>query len=167
MQHVLGAFVDPAHNFVLQRLASKQHYPPSALSPYFWVNGRPPESEAFKQLVENQFADWRLEIGGLLTNPGRESYPDAPNEALDRPYYEVLDIKEAKLPQTLLAYEMNGEPLSLEHGAPVRLRAETLLGFKMVKYLRSIELVADYRTIWEGQGGFREDVQFYSMTAQI
>jgi sulfoxide reductase catalytic subunit YedY len=98
---------------------------------------------------------------------GRESYPDAPNEALDRPYYEVLDIKEAKLPQTLLAYEMNGEPLSLEHGAPVRLRAETLLGFKMVKYLRSIELVADYRTIWEGQGGFREDVQFYSMTAQI
>jgi methionine sulfoxide reductase catalytic subunit len=62
---------------------------------------------------------------------------------------------------------MNGEPLSLEHGAPVRLRAETLLGFKMVKYLRSIELVADYRTIWEGQGGFREDVQFYSMTAQI
>ena len=95
------------------------------------------------------------------------SDPDAPTAALDRPYYEVLDIEVVKHPQTLLAYEMNGEPLSLEHGAPVRLRVETQLGFKMVKYLRSIELVADYRTIWEGQGGFREDIQFYSMGAEI
>lgn len=48
----------------------------------------------------------------------------------------------ARHPQTLLAYEMNGKPLPLEHGAPLRLRVETLLGYKMVKYLRSIEFVA-------------------------
>ena len=70
-------------------------------------------------------------------------------------------------PQTLLAYEMNGEPLPIPHGAPLRLRVETLLGYKMVKYLRSIELVADYTHIGEGQGGFREDFQYYGKKAEI
>ncbi|MBV9232098.1 MAG: molybdopterin-dependent oxidoreductase, partial [Chloroflexi bacterium] len=98
---------------------------------------------------------------------GRESYPQAPKESLDRPFYEVLNMEQATHPQTILAYEMNGKPLPLEHGAPLRLRVETELGFKMVKYLRSIELVADYSKIGEGQGGFREDVQFYSTGAEI
>jgi DMSO/TMAO reductase YedYZ molybdopterin-dependent catalytic subunit len=44
---------------------------------------------------------------------------------------------------------------------------ETQLGYKMVKYLRSIEFVADYRTIGEGQGGFREDFQYYGKGAEI
>ncbi|GHO51977.1 molybdopterin-dependent oxidoreductase [Ktedonobacter robiniae] len=98
---------------------------------------------------------------------GKQSYADAPKEAQARPYYEVLSMEQVKHPQTILAYEMNGKPLPLQHGAPVRLRVETQLGFKMVKYLRSIELVADYATIGEGQGGFREDVQFYSMGAEV
>ena len=70
-------------------------------------------------------------------------------------------------PQTLLAYEMNGEPLPIEHGAPLRLRVETQLGYKMVKYLRSVELVEDYHHIGAGQGGFREDVQYYGRSAEI
>jgi DMSO/TMAO reductase YedYZ molybdopterin-dependent catalytic subunit/thiosulfate reductase cytochrome b subunit len=82
-------------------------------------------------------------------------------------YFEVLDIDLARTPQTLLAYEMNGTPLPIEHGAPLRLRVETQLGFKMVKYLRAIELVADYRQIGEGYGGWREDVQHYSRTVGI
>ena len=55
----------------------------------------------------------------------------------------------------------------IPHGAPCRLRVETQLGFKMVKYLRSIELVDDYRRLGDGQGGFREDTQFYGQEAGI
>jgi methionine sulfoxide reductase catalytic subunit len=62
---------------------------------------------------------------------------------------------------------MNGARLSVPHGAPCRLRVETQLGFKMVKYLRSIELVEDYRAEGKGQGGSREDVQFYGVEAGI
>jgi hypothetical protein len=43
----------------------------------------------------------------------------------------------------------------------------TKLGFKMVKYLRSIELFDDYRKVGEGQGGVREDEQQYDMGAEI
>ena len=84
-----------------------------------------------------------------------------------RQYYETVDIELARHPQTILAYEMNGAPLPIPHGAPCRLRVETLLGFKMVKYLRSIELVEDYRGLGDGQGGFREDTQFYGSEAGI
>ncbi len=82
-------------------------------------------------------------------------------------YYEAIDLALACDPQTILAYEMNGEPLTAPHGAPVRLRLETQLGFKMVKYLRSIELVDDYRAIGDGQGDWREDVQHYSREVGI
>jgi DMSO/TMAO reductase YedYZ molybdopterin-dependent catalytic subunit len=84
-----------------------------------------------------------------------------------RPYYETIDLELACHEQTILAYEMNGKPLSIPHGAPCRLRVETQLGFKMVKYLRSIELIEDYRAIGRGQGGFREDTQFYGPEAGI
>lgn len=227
IQHALGAVVDPTRGLLLQRLPSKQHYQASDITPYFWVNGRPPETEEFKRLARNNFVDWRLEVSGLVVNPlhlslddlrnlprqsqttmhnciqgwtgiaewagvplneilrlcgvlpeakylvftsyqlGKESYPHGPEESLHRPFYEVLNMEQASHPQTILAYEMNGKPLPLEHGAPLRLRVETELGFKMVKYLRSIELVADYSKIGEGQGGFREDFQFYSGGAEI
>jgi DMSO/TMAO reductase YedYZ molybdopterin-dependent catalytic subunit len=62
---------------------------------------------------------------------------------------------------------MNGAPLPVEHGAPLRLRVETQLGFKMVKYLRAVEFVAEYGSIGEGQGGWREDVQHYSQEAGV
>jgi methionine sulfoxide reductase catalytic subunit len=82
-------------------------------------------------------------------------------------FYEVIDMLLATHPQTILAYELNDEPLPLPHGAPLRLRVETQLGYKMVKYLRSIELIADYRAIGEGQGGSREDTMFYGRGAEI
>ena len=84
-----------------------------------------------------------------------------------RAYYETIDLELARHPQTILAYEMNGAPLPIPHGAPCRLRVETQLGFKMVKYLRSIELVQDYQQLGDGQGGFREDTQFYGPEAGI
>jgi sulfoxide reductase catalytic subunit YedY len=82
-------------------------------------------------------------------------------------FYEVLDLDLLRHPQTILAYEMNDRPLPYEHGAPVRLRVETQLGFKMVKWVRSIEFVADYRRIREGQGGSREDEKYYERVAGI
>ncbi len=53
----------------------------------------------------------------------------------DTQYYEVLDLEVIKHSQTILAYEMNGKKLDIGHGAPLRLRVETQLGYKMVKWL--------------------------------
>jgi DMSO/TMAO reductase YedYZ molybdopterin-dependent catalytic subunit len=82
-------------------------------------------------------------------------------------FYGSLDIALAADPQTILAVGMNGVPLPVEHGAPVRLRAETQLGFKMVKWLRGVEFVDDLSEIGQGQGGWREDFQQYSTRAGI
>jgi DMSO/TMAO reductase YedYZ molybdopterin-dependent catalytic subunit len=85
----------------------------------------------------------------------------------EKPYYECVSIDLAEHPQAILAYELNGEPLPVQHGAPLRVRLETKLGFKMVKFLRSIELVDDYCNVGGGQGGAREDEQQYDMGAEI
>ena len=61
-------------------------------------------------------------------------------------YYEVLDLEIVKHPQTILAYEVNGDKLDFGHGAPLRLRVETQLGYKMLKWIRAIEFVQDYKT---------------------
>jgi DMSO/TMAO reductase YedYZ molybdopterin-dependent catalytic subunit len=82
-------------------------------------------------------------------------------------FYEVINIELAKHYQTILAYEMNGEPLSVPYGAPLRLRVETQLGYKMVKWIKSIEFVSDYRNIGMGQGGHREDHMYYGIGAEI
>jgi len=82
-------------------------------------------------------------------------------------FYGTIRIELARDPQTMLAYEMNGEPLPVLHGAPLRLRVETQLGFTMVKYIRAIEFIEDYRNIGEGQGGWREDYQYFSQEAGI
>lgn len=49
-----------------------------------------------------------------------------------------IDMVDALHPQTILAYGMNGAELPVQHGAPVRLRVETQLGYKSVKYLRRV-----------------------------
>ena len=72
-------------------------------------------------------------------------------------YYESLDLIDALHPQTILAYEMNGQPLPVAHGAPLRLRVERQLGYKMAKYLMRIELVDSYAAIGGGRGGYWED----------
>ncbi len=82
-------------------------------------------------------------------------------------FYEMLDLEIVKHTQTILAYEMNGQPLDLGHGAPLRLRCETQLGYKMVKWLKSIEFTDDYKHIGMGQGGHREDHMYYSPRAGI
>jgi DMSO/TMAO reductase YedYZ molybdopterin-dependent catalytic subunit len=51
---------------------------------------------------------------------------------------DSIDLIDAFHPQTILAYGMNGRDLPVAHGAPVRLRVETQLGYKSLKYLRRI-----------------------------
>ena len=75
-------------------------------------------------------------------------------------YYESLDLLEATHPQTLLAYDLNGKPLPVENGAPVRLRAERQLGYKMAKYVQRIELVENFNQINGGKGGYWEDLGY-------
>ncbi|HET7339214.1 MAG TPA: molybdopterin-dependent oxidoreductase [Candidatus Dormibacteraeota bacterium] len=82
-------------------------------------------------------------------------------------YYETLDVDLALRPQTILAYEFNGAPLPVEHGAPLRLRVESQLGFKMVKWIREIAFVRNYRRIGLGYGGWREDHAYYSRVVGI
>lgn len=82
-------------------------------------------------------------------------------------FYESMPLHLATDPQTILALDMNGAPLPVEHGAPVRLRVETQLGFKMVKWIAAIEFVADPADIGMGMGGWREDQQFYANAAGI
>lgn len=91
-----------------------------------------------------------------------EPSPDGPGH-----FYGTINIDLARDPQTILAFEMNSEPLPIPHGAPLRLRVETQLGFMMVKYIQRIEFIADYRSVGLGQGGWREDYQFYSPEAGI
>jgi DMSO/TMAO reductase YedYZ molybdopterin-dependent catalytic subunit len=72
-------------------------------------------------------------------------------------YYETLDVVDVFHPQTILAYAMNGAPLTIPHGAPLRLRAEHYLGYKQAKYLMRLEAVDRFDHIGKGQGGFWED----------
>jgi DMSO/TMAO reductase YedYZ molybdopterin-dependent catalytic subunit len=78
----------------------------------------------------------------------------------DGKYYESVGLVDAFHPQTILAYEMNGVPLPVAHGAPLRVRVERQLGYKMAKYVMRIEAVADIRGVRGGRGGFWEDLGY-------
>jgi DMSO/TMAO reductase YedYZ molybdopterin-dependent catalytic subunit len=75
----------------------------------------------------------------------------------DAKYYETIDRVDVYHPQTILAYAMNGAPLTVPHGAPIRLRAERYLGYKQAKYVMRLQAVDRYDNIRGGQGGYWED----------
>jgi DMSO/TMAO reductase YedYZ molybdopterin-dependent catalytic subunit len=217
VQHISGILTEWLTGLLLHRLTSRQNYTQPDVSPYFWVNGKPPANAEWSELAKDGFASWNLEVKGLVEHPlvlslvelralpfqrqitqhcciqgwsGFAEWTGVPlveilkrckvlprarylifhSHQVDeegREYYGSLDIEEAAHPQTILAYEMNGALLPLDHGAPLRLRVETKLGYKMIKWLKSIELVEDYRTVGEGQGGYREDFQYFGIGAEI
>lgn len=82
-------------------------------------------------------------------------------------YYDVHRISNMRHELTILAYEMNGAPVSVLHGAPLRLRCENELGFKMVKWIAAIEFVHDFADLGAGQGGYNEDHEFYGYRMPI
>jgi len=83
------------------------------------------------------------------------------------PYYESIDLIDAFHAQTILAWALNGHPLPVGNGAPLRLRVERQLGYKQAKYLRAIEAVASLDTVGGGRGGYWEDVADYAWYAGI
>ena len=82
-------------------------------------------------------------------------------------YNDCHKIEHMRHELTILAYEMNGEPLNVSHGAPLRLRNELELGFKQVKWIDAIEFVHDFRHLGAGQGGYNEDQEFYGYRMPI
>ena len=92
------------------------------------------------------------------------SLGDGPDEGV---YYDAHPIEQMSYHLTMLAYDMNGEPLSFGHGAPLRLRNETQLGFKQVKWIKGVEFVADFSEIGGGYGGYNQDHEFFGYRQSI
>jgi DMSO/TMAO reductase YedYZ molybdopterin-dependent catalytic subunit len=194
------------------REALAREYPRADISAYFKPNGSTePDDPDYLAAHDKNFAEWRLEVGGLVEKPLKLSLADlralpsrtqitrhdcvegwsciaqwkgAPlGQVLDaaalKPqaryiaffcadqleqtldgngrYYETIDLVDARHPQTILAYEMNDAPLSVEHGAPLRLRVERQLGYKMAKYVMRVEAIESFSALGRGRGGFWED----------
>ncbi|HEV3090710.1 MAG TPA: molybdopterin-dependent oxidoreductase [Candidatus Cybelea sp.] len=88
------------------------------------------------------------------------------NDGQGNLYYESLDLHQANHPQALLALRLNDAPLDPDHGAPVRLRVPTQLGYKSAKWVARIEVAGSFAKIAGGMGGYWED-QGYEWYAGI
>lgn len=83
------------------------------------------------------------------------------------PFYSCIPIADCHEDESIFAWSMNDEPLPWTFGAPLRLRVESYVGYKMVKYIRSLEWIPDYTTIQDGMGGTREDSGYQAINARI
>jgi len=199
-----------AQRALLSPKALAREYSEADLSKDFKANGSiNPQDPDYRALAANDFADWRLAVGGLVGAPLSLSLADlrampsrtqitrhdcvegwscigkwkgVPLSAvLERAkmkpdaryivfycadtlgrstgdkYYESIGLEDAFHPQTILAYEMNDQVLTIPHGAPLRVRIERQLGYKMAKYIMRIEAVDSLDGIHGGRGGFWED----------
>jgi DMSO/TMAO reductase YedYZ molybdopterin-dependent catalytic subunit len=75
-------------------------------------------------------------------------------------YYESIDLDDAYHTQTIAAYALNGAPVPVGNGAPLRMRIERKLGYKMAKYVHTIEVVDAFSRIAGGHGGYWEDRKY-------
>jgi len=211
------ALVGPAQRLFEHVDATPGEYTVDDISPYFWHNGKYPDSDEYRALCDVGFADYRLQIHGLVEHPAAldleqlralpyheqitqhfciqgwsgiarwggvsmrtivdlvkptseakwvvfYSFGDGPDKGR---YYDVHPIEQMGYELTMLAYDMNGKPLSFGHGAPLRLRNEVQLGFKQVKWLAGIEFVADFSDIGGGHGGYNPDHEFFGYRQSI
>jgi methionine sulfoxide reductase catalytic subunit len=92
------------------------------------------------------------------------SLGDGPDKGI---YYDAHPIEHMTHHLTMLAYDMNDEPLSFGHGAPLRLRNENELGFKQVKWIKGIEFVAHFSEVGGGYGGYNQDHEFFGYRQSI
>ena len=67
----------------------------------------------------------------------------------------------------LLASRMNGQRLPQVYGAPLRLRVENQLGYKMVKWIERIEFIESEKTLGKGEGGKNEDEEYFDLLPNI
>ena len=82
-------------------------------------------------------------------------------------YYNTQTLDNVLKAECLLAYEMNGAPLDKEYGAPLRLRVENQLGYKMVKWIDRIEFIESEKQIGKGEGGTNEDDEYFDLLPNI
>jgi DMSO/TMAO reductase YedYZ molybdopterin-dependent catalytic subunit len=82
-----------------------------------------------------------------------------------QPYYESIDLDDAFHPQTILAHRLNGQPLPVINGAPLRLRVERQLGYKHAKFVMRIEARSRLDDLFGGKGGMWEDRTGYQWYA--
>ena len=75
----------------------------------------------------------------------------------EKPYDDFLELNQATLPDVMLAHRMNGKPLLREHGAPVRLVIPDMYGYKNVKWVERIDLVAKAGSGYWEQDGYDND----------
>lgn len=207
------------------RITMAPEFERADISPFFRGNGNQDiETDEYRAAQADGFANWRLEVTGLVDNPLSLSMDDI--RALPQrtqitrhdcvegwsaigewtgpqlshlletagvqaeanfvvfhcadfftrgsgdnrrrvDYYESCDLDDAMHPQTIVAHLLNGEPLPVRNGAPLRMRLERQLGYKHAKYLTGIELVASLDDIEGGKGGYWEDVAGYQWYAGI
>lgn len=83
------------------------------------------------------------------------------------PYYDTQRIDNLLKAECLLALQMNGEPLPEVYGAPLRLRVENQLGYKMVKWIERIEFIRSEKELGKGEGGKNEDDEFFDLLPNI
>jgi DMSO/TMAO reductase YedYZ molybdopterin-dependent catalytic subunit len=77
--------------------------------------------------------------------------------SMERPYEDSLTLEQLRLPDAMLAYEMGGRPLSRPHGAPARVVLPEMYGYKGVKWLTRMELVAHQPEGYWEQNGYDQD----------
>ena len=75
----------------------------------------------------------------------------------EAPYVDYLTLQQARLSDVLLAYEMDGEPLPREHGAPLRLVIPDMYGYKNVKWVSEVNLVPKAESGYWEQLGYDRD----------
>ena len=92
------------------------------------------------------------------------SLGDGPDAGI---YYDAHPIEQMSNHLTMLAYDMNDEPLPVGHGAPLRLRNENQLGFKQVKWIKGIEFVTHFSEVGGGYGGYTQDHEFFGYRQTI
>lgn len=82
-------------------------------------------------------------------------------------YYDTQSLENLLKPQCLLATRMNGERLAPVYGAPLRLRVENQLGYKMVKWIERIEFIESEKLLGKGEGGKNEDDEYFDLLPNI
>jgi DMSO/TMAO reductase YedYZ molybdopterin-dependent catalytic subunit len=144
------AGLKPQARYIVFHCADTLEYASAGLEGASLRPGKP-DHVRYVQIAAAGSDDWGG--GGTATD-------EAPDEAAGRTpirYYESIDLVDAFHPQTILAYDLNGSPLPVGNGAPLRLRVERQLGYKMAKYVMRIEVVETLAGIGGGLGGYWED----------
>ena len=99
-----------------------------------------------------------VRLADVLERAGAKSNVAALNfVSAETPYEDSLTLEQALLPDVMLAYEMDGGPVSRPHGAPVRLVMPQMYGYKSVKWVNRIELGTVAQPGYWEQNGYDAD----------